>query len=78
MCVRLCLVSIAVPSHWDPTPVSSVLVLLSKHNPKHTAELGQVHASWQRTAGSGTLVSVYRIQNLSQHSRYESFKQTNL
>lgn len=82
MCLWLLLsVADGTPAHWDPIDAasgSSVLVLLSKDDPKHTAELQQVHASWNSTGGMGTLVSVYRVQNLSQHLRYESFKQANL
>lgn len=70
-------VAAGAPSHWDPVDSAHgnrTLVLLSPENPRHVAELKQVHDRWTRTGGQGTIASVHRVQNSHLHARFEDWK----
>ena len=65
------------PAHWDPidpTHGNTSLVLLSKNNPKHAAEIAAVEQGWTSTAGVGQIVTIHRVQNLHLHNQYEAKK----
>jgi hypothetical protein len=50
------------------------LVLLSKSNPAHAAEIDAVEAGWSSTGGLGVVVSMHRVQNYRLHRQYEEHK----
>ena len=66
------------PAHWDPIDPAhgnTSLVMLSKSNPNHAAEIAAVEQGWTSTAGQGRIVSIHRVQNLHLHKQYEAKKE---
>ena len=75
--LALCCLCSAEPAHWDPIDPAhgnTSLVLLSKDNAKHAAEIAAVEQGWTSTAGLGTIVSIHRVQNLHLHKQFEAKK----
>jgi hypothetical protein len=61
-----------LPSHWeavDPAHGNKTLVQLT--SAKHAKELAEVTKHWDNSAGNGTIVRVYRVQNEAQYQRYK-------
>ena len=65
------------PAHWDPIDPAhgnASLVLLSKDNAKHAAEIAAVEQGWTNSAETDKIVSIHRVQNLHLHQQYEARK----